>query len=157
MPKYRFGKHAPKLDYRTLRFKSYLTPQIPPPPVSYDVLAAVYKKLGTSDPTTLFPMDGNDSLGDCTIAALAHAITVFNGLVGKNVIMAQQDVVKLYFKLTGGADSGMNELDVLNYWQSNPVAGGQIVAYAKIDVKNHTHIQQAIKISMRAGLGRPGR
>ena len=38
MPNYRFGKHPPKVDYRTLRFKNYLTPEIAAPPASYNVL-----------------------------------------------------------------------------------------------------------------------
>ena len=143
---FRFGKHAPKNDYRTLLLKNYITPKLAAPPASYDVLAEVYSKLKISDPTKLFPMDGNDTLGDCTIAALAHAITVYNGLTGKKKIAAQADVTKLYMHLTHGVDSGLNELDVLNYWQSNPALGDQILAYAKIDVKNHTHVQQAIEL-----------
>ncbi|MEI9934765.1 MAG: hypothetical protein WDM71_07930 [Ferruginibacter sp.] len=94
MPALRFGKHAPKNDYRTLRLKKYLTSKLPAPPASFDVLSRVYSKLKISDPTKLFPMDGNDKLGDCTIAALAHADTVFNGLIGKKKILAKQDVIK---------------------------------------------------------------
>ena len=109
-------------------------------------MPAVYKKLKTSDPTKLFPMDGNDTLGDCTIAALAHAVTVYNGLVGKKKIMARQDVVKLYMHLTGGVDSGLNELDVLNYWRTTAADGDKILAFAKIDVKNHANVQQAIHL-----------
>jgi hypothetical protein len=146
MPGYRFGKHPPKQDYRTLRLRNYLGPALAPPPASVNVLARVYAKLKTSDPTTLFPMDGNDTLGDCTIAALAHADTVFNGLIGKQKIMTQQAAVKLYMHLTGGVDSGLNELDVLNYWQSNAVSGDEITAFVSIDAKNHTHVQQAIQL-----------
>jgi hypothetical protein len=91
-------------------------------------------------------MDGNDTLGDCTIAGLAHAITVYRGKVGKRLVMAKPAVSKLYFKLTGGVDSGLNELNVLNYWQSNAVDTEQILAFVKIDPKNHTHIQQSIQI-----------
>lgn len=142
----RFGKHAPKQDYRTLRLKKYLSAELPAPPPSYDVLATVYSKLGVSDPTILFPMDGNDRYGDCTIAAVAHAITVYSGLIGKKKIWSSQNVIKLYFHLSGGVDSGLNELDVLNYWQSHSVDRDKIVAYAKIDVKNHTHVKQAIHL-----------
>jgi hypothetical protein len=46
--------------------------------------------------------------------------------------------------LTGGVDSGLNELDVLNYWSQNPVSKEQIIRYVSIDPKNHTNIQQAI-------------
>jgi hypothetical protein len=146
MPNYRFGKHPPKLDYRTLRFKSYLTAQLDPPPPSVNVLTRVYAQLKSTDPTKLFPMDGNDTLGDCTIAALAHAITVYRALVGKETIMSKTAVVKLYMHLTGGVDSGLNEADVLNYWRQHPVSGDEILTYASVDAKNHTHVEQAIRL-----------
>jgi len=92
-------------------------------------------------------MDGNDTLGDCTIAALAHAITVYRGLTAtKKVIMSKQNVVKLYMHLTGGVDSGLNELDVLNYWRQNSVDGDKILSFVGISPKNHTHVQQAIQL-----------
>ncbi len=146
MAAYRFGKHPPKVDYRTLRFKTYLTPAISAPPASYNVLTDVYSKLGISDPTTLFPMDGNDSLGDCTIAALAHALTTYRGLIGREKIMTKAAVTKLYMHLTGGIDSGLNVLDVMNYWRKHAVSGDEILAFASVDPKNHTHVQQAINL-----------
>jgi len=142
----RFGKHPPKLDYRTLSLKNYFTPALAPPPASFDVLGTVYGKLRISSAAELFPMDGNDTLGDCTIAAMAHAVTIYRGLVGQKEIMPKGSVVKLYMHLTGGVDSGLNELDVLNYWQSNAVVGDKILAFAKVDPKNHTHVQQAIQL-----------
>ena len=146
MPAYRFGKHPPKADYRTLRLGSYLLPTLAPPPPSDNVLTRVYGKVGTNDPTKLFPMDGNDALGDCTIAALAHAVTVYRALLGTQSIMTRQAVVKLYMHLTGGVDSGLNELDVLNYWRQHAVSHEKILAFVRIDPKNHTHIQQAIHL-----------
>ncbi len=146
MATYRFGKHPPKVDYRTLRFKNYLAPAIAPPPASDNVLDRVYAKLKVNDPTKLFPMDGNDTLGDCTIAALAHAETTFRGMLGKEKIMPKQAVVKLYMHLTGGVDSGLNELDVLNYWRHHSVSGDEIITYASIDPKNHNNIKQAIHL-----------
>lgn len=147
MPGFRFGKHPPKTDYRTLRFRSYATSALAPPPATFNVLTRVYDALKVpSDPTSLFPMDGNDTLGDCTIAALAHAITTYRGMLGKKEIMAQQAVVKLYMHLTGGVDSGLNEIDVLNYWRKTAVAKDKILAFASVDPKNHTHVQQAIAL-----------
>jgi hypothetical protein len=153
VPSYRFGKHPPKRDYRTLLFKNYLTPAIPPPPASANTLTRVYANLNTTDPTALFPMDDNDTLGDCTIAALAHSITTYNGLIDKKNIMAAAAVKKLYFHLTGGQDTGLNELDVLNYWQQNTVSGDKILAYVSVDPKNHTNIQQAITLFGAVYLG----
>jgi hypothetical protein len=146
MASFRFGKHPPKHDYRTLRFKTYLKAGVAPPPASFNVLTQVFTKLKQSDPTRLFPMDGNDTYGDCTIAGVAHAITTYSGLVGKKKIMGTPAVEKLYFHLTGGIDSGLNELDVLNYWRKSSIDGDKIMAYATIDPKNHTHVQQAIQL-----------
>jgi hypothetical protein len=147
MASYKFGKHPPKLDYRTLRFKSYLTPAVPPPPASHDVLSSrVYPSLKTHDAGAIFPMDGNDRLGDCTIAALAHADTVFEAMVGDRQIWPESQVVKLYDKLTGGADTGLAELDVLNYWHKHRAAGDKLRAFVSIDPKNHTHVKQAITL-----------
>ena len=146
MSNFRFGKHPPKLDYRTLRFRNYLKADLAAPPASLNNLTRVYDKLRVSDPTQLFPMDGNDTKGDCTIAALAHAVTVYRGFIGKETIMATTDVLKLYFHLTGGQDTGLNEADVLNYWRQNKADGEKILAYVSIDPKNHTHIEQAIQL-----------
>lgn len=146
MASYRFGKHPPQVDYRTLRFKDYIKPSLAAPPATYNVLTDVYKNLKTNDPTKLFPMDGNDTVGDCTCAGLAHAITTYSGLVSKKTIMAKAAVLKLYYHLTGGPDTGLNELDVLNYWRQNSVDGVEILAYVKIDPKNHTHVQQAMQL-----------
>jgi len=150
----RFGKHPPKVDYRSLRLKDYLTNDLAAPPPAANTLTRVYKNLGTSNPATLFPMDGNDTLGDCTIAALAHAITTYRGMVGnKKDILAQTAVVKLYMHLTGGVDSGLNELDVLNYWRKTSIGGDKILGYATINPKNHIHVQQAIEIFGAVYLG----
>ena len=146
MPSYRFGKHPPKRDYRTLRFKDYLTATLAPPPPSLNLLSRVYDGTHTRNPATLFPMDGNDTIGDCTIAALAHAITTYRGMVGLKHIMTKQNVVKLYYHLTGGVDSGLNELDVLNYWRQNAVDKDEILAFVSIDPKNHTHVEQAMQL-----------
>src|SRR5258708_30757897 len=146
MAAYRFGKHPPKADYRTLRFKSYLTAAIAAPPATYNVLTSVYHKLNINDPKALFPMDGNDTLGDCTIAALAHATTVYHGLLGKKKIIGRSAVVKLYYDLTGVSDTDLQGLDVLNYWRQHKVSGEEILAYVKGDPKNHTNIQQSVQM-----------
>ncbi len=146
MPNYRFGKHPPKVDYRTLRFKTYATAALAPPPPTADALVRINKALGDIDPTKLFPMDGNDRYGDCTIAALAHSATTYHGLVGQKHVMAEQAVLKLYMSLTGGVDSGLPELDVLNYWRSHPVSRDEILAYVSIAPRDHLHVQQAIAL-----------
>jgi len=68
------------------------------------------------------------------------------GWSGKEMIMSKAAVVKLYMHLTGGLDSGLVELDVLNYWRKHAVSGDEILAFVSIDPKNHTHVEQAIKL-----------
>lgn len=147
MASLRFGKLPPVHDYRTLRLKNYLLKeQLPPPPSAYDALDQLRQRLPGSEIPTLFPMDGNDQYGDCTIAALAHAVTLFHGRLGQKNVMASQDVIKLYLRLTKGADTGLVELDVLNYWRKHAAGGDKIMAYASIDPKSHGHVQQAIQL-----------
>jgi hypothetical protein len=154
MPNYRFGKHPTKNDYRTLRLGTYLTPELAPPPASLNVLTRVYHNLHTTNPAVLFPMDGNDVYGDCTIAGVAHAITLYHGMIGpQEVIMSRANVIKLYMHLTGGVDSGLNELDVLNYWRQNAVDGDKILSFVSINPKNHTHVEQAIRLFGAVYLG----
>jgi hypothetical protein len=84
--------------------------------------------------------------GDCTIAAVAHADTVYHGLISKKHIMTEKAVEKVYFHLSGGIDSGLVELDVLNYWRQHGIGGNKIIAYVSIDRKNQTNIKQAIHL-----------
>jgi hypothetical protein len=157
MATYRFGKHPPKIDYRTLRLADYLGPALALPPTSFENLARVEQNLKNAPVPTLFPVDGNDVYGDCTIAAAAHADTMYYGLDSEQFVPSRQDVVKLYFKLTGGPDTGLNMLTVLDYWrhhnvftgaapQPDPTTGDQMIAYVSINPKNHVHVQQAIRL-----------
>jgi hypothetical protein len=145
MTMYRMGKLPKKTDYRTLKFKKYIT-DLEEPPETYDILEKVYKNCKNHDPAVLFPTDGNDIYGDCTIAAAAHAITVWRCLISKKSIMSRNAVVKLYFHLTGGNDTGLYALDVLNYWRKTAINTEKILSFVAIDPKNHTHIKQATKL-----------
>jgi hypothetical protein len=141
----KYGRHAARHDERTLQAKAYLTEDLPAPAPSVDILSRVTERTKLT-PKVLFPLDGNDVYGDCTIAALAHAVTVYRGLVGRVRIPSRHGVVALYLKLTGGQDSGMNELDVLNYWRNHQVAGDAILGYAAVDHKDRRHVKQAIQL-----------
>lgn len=141
----RFGKHAPKNDYRTLLFPNYAA-TLPTPAIEHNTLDAVFAKLGTNDVGKLFPMDGNNVEGCCTIAAVAHAKTVFSGLIGKHVVPTATSVHKTYRHLTGGEDTGLNMLDVMNHWHNTTTEGDKIPAFAKLEPKNHVHVKQAISM-----------
>ncbi len=144
VPQLRFGKLPPKHDYRTFLFQNYLKDDIPTPPANYTALDRVYKNVGKSNVYELFPMLANDRLGDCTIAAVAHSDTVFNGLIKKLNVWPEDLVVKVYNHLTGGNDTGLAMLDVVQYFQKNVVVGDKLLAYVKVNPHNHAHVQQAI-------------
>lgn len=143
----KFGRTPKRDDARTLQFAKYAV-VLPAPPPGYSSYQRVLSKLNLGWPQIpeLYPMDGNDTVGDCTIAALAHCDTTFSGIVGQNSIMAQADVLALYFQLTGGQDTGLNELDVLNYWRGYKLGNTQVYAYVSVDPKNHEHVKQAISM-----------
>jgi hypothetical protein len=142
-----FGKKEKRNDYRTLQFADYLVPSLPPPPVASDNLARVYKALGVSDPTQLYPMDGNDTEGDCTIAGRGHFITTANAFLGQKVIPAAADVLAFYLQLTGGQDTGLDLLTVCNYCHQNGYLGqAPDLAFVEVDPTNLVHMKTAISM-----------
>ena len=91
------------------------------------------------------PIDGNDTYGDCVMAATAHLIEAWDSEVeATDAVPTGDEVVSEYFVLTGGADTGLNEADVLQTWHRTGLFGHQIAGYAPVNVKDTTAIQQAI-------------
>jgi|MudIll2142460700_1097286.scaffolds.fasta_scaffold05468_12 hypothetical protein len=142
----RFGKKPPVRDYRTFLLQNYVRDDIPKPPDSLNALDRVYRNLNQSDPTYLFPMMANDEIGDCTIVGMAHGDTVWSGMIGNLSIYPVELVKKIYFHLTGGDDTGLAMLTVLNYFRKNIVAGERIYAYMGLNPHNRTHVKQAIML-----------
>ncbi len=153
--KLKLGKLPPKLDHRTLRFAKYLTPAVPAPPDAIDWTEGV-KDWG---------MLLNDSLGDCTIAAVAHAVQVWMKDVGFpwDASVTDPEVLKYYEWWAGynptdpSTDQGAYELDILNNWRKNQYAGHKLIAYADPVVTNLVHIKQSIALfgGVYIGLGLP--
>ena len=141
----KFGKLAPKIKYQTLRFKDFAV-DLPAPPPSWDALAMASAKLPGNPPVSILcPMDGNDRLGDCVIAGLAHATAINQGLIGKWDVASEEKVTTLYDLLTNGVDAGCVMLDVLTWWRTNRFMGDNILGFAKLDPKNHVHVKQVIQ------------
>ena len=140
----KFGKLEPKIKYKTLRFRDFAA-DLPAPPPSWDALAMASAKLPGNPPVgILCPMDGNDRLGDCVIAGLAHATTINQGLIGRWDVASEDKVTTLYDLLTNGVDAGCVMLDVLTWWRTNRFMGDNILGFAKIDPKNHVAVKQVI-------------
>lgn len=138
----RLGRKAVKHDPRTLRLGKYMTPALPPPPVSVDWTKGI----------TSFGMMLNDTLGCCTIAAGAHAVQIFSANTVGEVTINDTDVLSYYEKWDGynpsdpNTDQGGIELDVLNAWKRDEFAGHALIAYADPSVSSPTQIKQAINL-----------
>jgi len=142
-----FGKLPARTDYRTPRLRAYLTAALPAPLPAYDAVAAAVARLGyAADPLGLFPLDFNDQWGDCTIAAAAHATTLFAARAGTENVVGADEVLAIYRSLTGGADNGLAELDVLKWWNANAIGGARLLAFASMQPANHDHIKLAIQL-----------
>src|ERR1700761_2551617 len=86
-PAGRHGKLPRKSDYRTLRLDSYLT-SMPAAPDAVDNIARAVEATKTNL-ATLFPMDGNDTIGNCTICGVSHIETLWEAFLGKVTIAGQ--------------------------------------------------------------------
>ena len=58
-----------------------------------------------------------------------------------------------YFKLSGGADTGLVERQVLQTWMKEGIFGNKISAYAPVNIKNRAEMQAAIYLFGSVYLG----
>lgn len=131
---------------RHLKFSAYLAPDLPAPPPSADWLSPV--------PADAWGVLGNDTVGDCTCAGVAHKRIgdVYLNQKGRVLAVTTQETLALYSAITGynpadpSTDQGAVCQDVLDYWRRNGFLGEKIIAFAKIDISNETELKQAINL-----------
>ncbi len=135
----KLGKKPAKIDHRTLKLANYKLDNLTVPNT------CDYTNMVTNLGTML-----NDEIGDCTIAAIGHLIQLWTAQNGSQSIIPNSDILSLYEKVTGynpnepNTDNGAVEIDVLNYWRSNPIDNNQLYAYVSINPKDIEEIKQAI-------------
>ena len=94
----------------------------------------------------------NDTLGDCTIAGVGHAVQVWTANAGAMVTMPDATIEQFYEQWDGyvpgnpSTDKGGIELDVLNDWQKGGFAGHALLAFADPKPANLTEIRQSIAL-----------
>jgi len=147
---FKLGKAAAKKDKRNLKFATLLRAAAPKLPASYD--------FDLSHPGIPTPMFGNDEYGDCVIAGRAHQTLRFEDIEQGSVLMiTDKEVLREYFKQTGGPDSGLVVLDSLNLWRQKGWKVGKhtykIRAFAEVDFTNHAQVRTAIFADVGVGLG----
>jgi hypothetical protein len=142
--KLKLGKQPVRHDPRTLLFASYTTPALPAPPPALNLATKVKSPWGMMD---------NDQIGDCTCAAAGHLIMEWTASAQSKMftpsdrqIVAAYSAITGYNPATGANDNGAQELDVLNYWRQQGIAGHKIQAFMALEPANHSHVKDAVWI-----------
>jgi len=101
-----------------------------------------------------YPMALNDTYGDCTIAGVIHMLQLAYSEIGETFEYPGDEAVKeQYFKLSGGADTGLVELSVLKTWMSEGLFNTKISAFAPVNIKNRAEMAAAIYLFGSVYLG----
>jgi hypothetical protein len=86
-------------------------------------------------------MYGNDTLGDCVIAGMAHVVGVLTSNAGDPFLYTADQITALYSAIGGyvpgdpSTDNGCDEVTALNYWQSTgaPAGSHRITGYVSVN------------------------
>jgi hypothetical protein len=139
---YKLGALAPEIPFGLSYLSEYVQGKLPAAPERF------------AAPCIDTRMFDNDTLGDCTIAGVAHAITAWNAETHESdAIPTDREVRDAYFALTGGTDSGCVEATVLRKWQCEGLFGHKLAAYAPVPPQNIGAVHQAIAFYGAAYLG----
>lgn len=140
----KLGKLAVRHDPRTLKLARYIGALPPPPPV-------IDWALGIGPLGQMM----NDSLGNCTCAAIGHMVQAWTGSVLPTAIIPpDSSILALYEQACGynpadpSTDQGGVEIDVLNFVRKNgiPGFGHKIGAYAAANVQDQNEIMSALNL-----------
>lgn len=142
---FRGGRLPERPEQPRLMLGPLLHPRLPDPPASADWLSPV--------PAAAWGMLGNDSVGDCTCAGVAH-MRIGDCYVNQGVTLpvSTAETLSFYSKVTGytpddpSSDQGAVCQDVLDYWRKHGFLGEKIVAFARVKVRDLREVRQAIQV-----------
>jgi hypothetical protein len=154
---FKLGKHPPKFSPKMLELRNYVDlAQLPVLPNSQDYFKRGPKHWG---------MLGNDSVGCCTEAGLAHLSQIQTvNASGVLAPMTEKGVLDAYSRVTGydpsdpTTDRGGYCLDALNDMRKNGIvdANGKvhkIAAYAKVSARHHAMVRAAVLLGTGLYIG----
>jgi hypothetical protein len=149
----KLGRKAVKTDTRTLKLSNYLTEALAAPPPSLDYTKGI----------TSYGMMLNDNLGDCTIAALGHAVQIWTANVGAEVTLPDSVILQGYEKFCGynpvdpSTDQGGVILDVLTDFKAQGLGGQTVLGFVEGTPSNTRELKQGISLfgGVYIGLGLP--
>jgi hypothetical protein len=142
-----FTFHGGKLPAQPAR------PQLKLSAVLRERLAIPPAAMDWQDDRIVWPMYGNDQVGDCTCAGVGHLVNqlTYYGS-GSEVQPTDSSVLDMYSAITGydpakpASDTGAYCQDVLACWRKTGLEGHKITAYASLDVSNLVEVKQAIAL-----------
>lgn len=120
----KYGRNRPAQHFRTghkMAAHYFNLDAMPPVPDAFD-----YSPLGGSTMTDIL---GNDVLGDCTAAGVAHLIALITGGGGTPVTITREETIAFYSLSTGydpadpSTDQGGDEVTVLTTWRDKGFDG----------------------------------
>lgn len=135
------GRNKPLARAPHLRVANYFLRTLPYPPATEDY--------SSPEDTLQSNLLGNDTNGDCTIAAAFHIAGTMIANAGAPIPLGLNAAaaVKLYYQLTGGPDTGLDEQLVWNYWQTYgllPDGSHKIVGRGGVVATDPTEVKTAI-------------
>lgn len=143
MTAFKYGKLAPHPEetHPRVKLSKHLTLETAPEVVDY------------ASKVSSWPMYLNDRIGDCTCAALGHALQAWTTYgKGETVTLADDAVLSLYEAVsgynptTGANDNGAVEQDVLGHVEADGIGGHTIVAFAQVNHKDLNEMKIALHL-----------
>jgi hypothetical protein len=136
----KLGRKFP--THAKLKLAKYLGPALPAPPAACDWTLAM---------TTDWGVMRNDALGDCTCAAMGHAVQVVTSNGDGLVTPSDSDVVTMYEASGYGpsdpsTDQGWTETAAMQFMCDRGLAGVKLDAFADVDQTDLVAVKQTISL-----------
>ena len=132
-----------------LKLSKYLGPALPTPPPACDWTLAM---------TDVWGMMGNDQLGDCTCAAMGHAVQIVTSNGDGLITPVDAEIIKMY-ESSGyspsdpSSDQGWTETAAMQYMVTSGLSNVKADAFADVDQNNRKELLQTVKLMGGAYLG----
>jgi hypothetical protein len=150
--KVKLGKLAPvRLPHMRMFAELQKAVALPaPPPAVGWYKGTPATKYGPLPAVTSFDMDGNDTIGLCGVAGLAHFEQVVSTVAGSPVVPTKADCIAEYSRLTGynpddpSTDQGSVLSELLQAFETGGVFGRKISGFVGLDPTNLTQMKSGI-------------
>jgi hypothetical protein len=125
-----------------LKLSRYLGPALPSPPSACDWTLAM---------TTDWGVMRNDTIGDCTCAAMGHAVQVITAN-GDGLITPSDDEIVTMYEQSGynpadpSTDQGWTEVAAMQFMCTNGLGGVRLDAFADVNHSNVTQVRQTVML-----------